>query len=361
MDNITPRRDDVAAQLRDLERQGGGMARLAHICAGLLLVAFSLGSLISISHAAFVSFLAAWDAGQIDIPDGISLAVNVLLIVACDVGLLYAASVLRVLTASEAPAKEQRVHKWAMWGASILESSTYLYLAWIFDRPSTAFLWGLMIARAMCAPLFAAYLAMARPLPVGPGDVAYHASLASGRGVVHDVATLAADPDAPLAHKVRIYRAAARMAPHDRTRFDAIVEAVSPREPEANAPAVRIEEDAPTRPPTGGGSPIAASAAPVHTPRRKAAPVLRLEPPLETRKTAAQARAKGTNGRRVRTRVPVANYEPQARAAWEAGARTVTTMERATGMSHSAAQSWVRALKTEAAAIASNPSSQLAQ
>jgi hypothetical protein len=35
--------DSVAAQLRDLERQGGGMANLAHLCAGLLLAAFSLG------------------------------------------------------------------------------------------------------------------------------------------------------------------------------------------------------------------------------------------------------------------------------------------------------------------------------
>ncbi len=54
--------DALAAQLRDLERQGGGMARLAHAAAGALLVAFSAGSLLSISHAAFVQFLAAWQA-----------------------------------------------------------------------------------------------------------------------------------------------------------------------------------------------------------------------------------------------------------------------------------------------------------
>ncbi|MGZ6321722.1 MAG: hypothetical protein ACXWQR_20770 [Ktedonobacterales bacterium] len=352
--------EEVAAQLRDLERQGGGMARFAHWSAGALLVAFSLGSLLSISHAAFITFLAEWNAGRFDIPDGISLVVNVLLVLACDVGLLYAASVLRVLIASEAPKSELRVHKWAMIGASVLESSTYLYLAWEFDRPSTVFLWLIMIARAVAAPLFAAYLSMARPLPVGPGDVAYHASLASGKGVVHDVATLAADPDASLARKVRIYRAAARMAPHDRTRFDAIVEAVSvpdavdmPTTPSGEPAPLQSAVETPTRPPTGGGSPIAQ---PVRTPRRKVAPVLRLEPPQEGRKVAAQASAKG-----VRTRVPVANYEPQARAAWAEGARSVAKMERATGMSHSAAQSWVRSLKAEAAAMASQSSSQVAQ
>ncbi len=59
---VAPMSDALAAQLRDLERQGGGMARLAHAAAGALLVAFSAGSLLSISHAAFVQFLAAWQA-----------------------------------------------------------------------------------------------------------------------------------------------------------------------------------------------------------------------------------------------------------------------------------------------------------
>lgn len=117
-------------------------------------------------------------------------------------------------------------------------------------------------------------------------------------------------------------------------------------------------DDTPDRPPTGPGSP---AAAPVRTPRRKAAPVLKLEAPQEWRKSAAQARAKGTTRRGVRTPVPVANYEDQARAAWAEGAHSVGKMERATGMSHSAAQSWVRTLKAETAAMAANTSEQVAQ
>lgn len=251
-----PTTTHVNAQLRDLERQGGGMARLAHIAAGLLLVAFSAGSLLSISHAAFLAFLAQWDAGRLDVPDGISLVVNLLLVLAADVALLYAASVLRVLVAAQAPAAERRVHTWAMVGASLLESSTYLYLAWQFDHPTTPFLWLIVIARAFAAPLFAAYLSMARPLPVAPRDVAYQAALASGKGVVRDVATLAADSRTSLARKVRIYRASSLMSAADRVRFDNIVEAVSSEsngvEPFQQLAPVAVR----TAPATPGAAPV---------------------------------------------------------------------------------------------------------
>jgi hypothetical protein len=36
-------RDEVADQLADIARQGSGMARLAHVCASLMLVLFSAG------------------------------------------------------------------------------------------------------------------------------------------------------------------------------------------------------------------------------------------------------------------------------------------------------------------------------
>ena len=242
--------DDVAAQLRDLERQGGGMARLAHICAGLLLAAFSLGSLISISATAFFRFLAEWNASTFDLPDAISLVVNLLLVLAADVALLYAASVLRTLIAAQAPASEQRIHRYAMIGASLLESSTYLYLVWTFDKPTTLFLWAIGITRALGAPLFAAYLSMARPLPVGPRDVAYQAALAAGKGVVRDVTVLAGDPTAPLARKVRIYSSAALMSPQDASRFAGIIAAVSEDEPPQLSAPESTSDTRPPEPPT---------------------------------------------------------------------------------------------------------------
>lgn len=377
--------DPVAAQLRDLGRQGGGMASLAHLCAGLLLAAFSLGSLISISQVAFYRFLAEWSAGRFDVPDAISLAVNLLLVLSADIGLLYAASQLRTLGSGGAPPKEKRTHRCAMAGASALESASYLYLVWTFDRPTTLFLWAIGITRALAAPLFAAYLSMARPIPVGPRDVAYQAALASGRGVVHDVAVLAADPSAPLERKVHIFRAASTMTVEDRARFDGIIEAVrldgigtnalalpagpsaalppSPSTGAQSAPAIEASHDAPpttpalaqapgeppTRPPTGGGSPSAAR--PMHTRRAPAPAILRLEPD-ERRRTAAQESAKGPYRRGVRTartgRGDTASREVEARAAWAQGAHTISRMRVSTGMSKTAAASWVRTLKAEA-------------
>lgn len=373
--------DTLAAQLRDLERQGGGMARLAHIAAGALLVAFSAGSLLSISHAAFVQFLAAWGKGQADVPDGISLVVNLLLVLAADVALLYAASVLRVLIAAQAPKSEQRIHKWAMIGASALESSTYLYLAWQFDRPSGWFLWAIVGARALAAPLFAAYLSMARPLPVAPRDVAYQAALASGKGVVRDVATLAADASAPLRRKVKIYTASAMMTAPDRARFNDIIEAVAiedapaPVTAPANVTTTPEQPTGPDRPPTGGGSP---TAAPADAPRQRSAQrpaVLQLptdRPAQPRRRTAARAsgatsaasKTHATTGVRTprKTRKSGQSLEADARAAWASGARTINAMMTMSGMSRNAAGGWVRTLKAEQA-TASDASSagQLAQ
>lgn len=356
----------VADQLRDIERQGGGMARFAHLCAGALLVAGSLGSLISISAQAFAAFLAAAQAGRLDLPDLLNAVVGVLLVLAGDAALLYAASMLRVLRSSQAPREEMRVHLWVMIGVSILEAGTYLYMAWLFDRPSNFVLWLIDIGRAIAWPLLCSYLSMARPLPVGPRDIMYHSALASGKGVVRDIATLSADPAAPLHHKVRIFRAASNMTQGDRAKLDTLVTelttapeatiSISPAIASLASPTATLEAPqspvSPDRPPTGPGSPQAATA----TRRRSASTqnrpgILKLTPPDRPARQAARA---STNGSGVRTRVPVENYEPQARAAWAEGARSIPKMERATGMSHSAAQSWVRTLKAEAAAMASN-------
>lgn len=104
---------------------------------------------------------------------------------------------------------------------------------------------------------------------------------------------------------------------------------------------VQPQGEPPTRPPTGPGSPAAAR--PVRTPRTERPAVLRLAVPPESRKAAAQARAKG-----VRTpRADTASREAEARTAWANGAHTISTMRAATGLSKTAAASWVRTLKAE--------------
>ena len=66
-------RDEVADQLADIARQGSGMARLAHVCASLMLVLFSAGSLVALGGDALLSVLDGAQQGHVDLPAAISL------------------------------------------------------------------------------------------------------------------------------------------------------------------------------------------------------------------------------------------------------------------------------------------------
>src|SRR5262249_37410099 len=68
-------RDEVADQLADIARQGSGMARLAHVCASLMLVLFSAGSLVALGGDALLSVLDGAQQGHVDLPAAISLGV----------------------------------------------------------------------------------------------------------------------------------------------------------------------------------------------------------------------------------------------------------------------------------------------
>jgi hypothetical protein len=231
-----------------------------------------------------------------------------------------------------------------MWGVSALEASTYLYMAWLFDRPSNLVLWAIDIGRAIAWPLLCAYLSMARPLPVGPRDIMYHSALASGKGVVRDIATLSADPDAPLHHKVRIFRAASNMTIADRAKLDTLVaQLTTPAEAPTALPAALHDgpqlPPVPPRPPTGPGSPSAASARTARqTGTRERPAVLR----LTSERPARRAAARGSNPQRVRT----ATVERQVRAAWHPD-MTVGQLQRAAGISRSTAGKWRKVLHAE--------------
>src|SRR5678815_139154 len=99
-------RDAVAEQLRDIARQGSSMARLAHACSFLLIVLFSAGSLVALGGDALSSIMAEWNAGRVDIPAAISVGVSTLMVLAMDVGMVYAASMLRLLNSRHADASE---------------------------------------------------------------------------------------------------------------------------------------------------------------------------------------------------------------------------------------------------------------
>lgn len=360
---------DIEAQLRDIDRQGGGMARFAHFCATALLVAGSIGSLISISAQAFNKFLAATAAGHLDVPDLLNAVVGVLLVLAGDAALLYAASVLRNARSAQMPRDETRVHLWVMIGVSIMEAATYLYMAWLFDKPDNLVIWAIDGGRAIAWPLLAAYLSMARPLPVGPRDVAYHTALASGKGVIRDVATLAADPSAPLQRKVRIYKASATMSRDDLRRFEDIVDAVTADEPvsppqlitaehaletvrrelQLNPQHYLPEPDRTPDPPTDGGTPVPSAPVASKLPTPIAPAVANVTPlrrgmgrrPRQDKRTTARANAR--SGRR-------GTAEKRVRAALASNpAMTFDELVRQTGVSESTASKWLAVVEAERA------------
>src|SRR5690348_10033868 len=90
--------DPVERAMHELERQGSGMAHLAHVFATLMVILFSLGSLVALSGDAVSATVATVEHGGLPgIPQSISVLVSTLMVVCCDIGLVYAAMTLRVL------------------------------------------------------------------------------------------------------------------------------------------------------------------------------------------------------------------------------------------------------------------------
>jgi hypothetical protein len=122
-------RDAVADQLADIARQGASMARLAHVCASLMLLLFSAGSLVALGGDALLSVFSGAQSGRIDLPAAISLGVSTLLVLCMDVAMLYAASMLRLLGMRRAEPRSMRLHQLVMATVAVLEAGTYAYLA----------------------------------------------------------------------------------------------------------------------------------------------------------------------------------------------------------------------------------------
>jgi hypothetical protein len=219
-------RDEVADQLADIARQGSGMARLAHICASLMLVLFSAGSLVALGGDALLSVLDGAQQGHVDLPAAISLGVSTLLVLCMDVAMLYAASMLRLLGMRRAEPRSMRLHRGVMATVAILEAGTYAYMAWRYETPFSVVAWALILSRALAAPLLSVYLAMARPLPVTARDVLAQVELASGLGLIRDAVTIANDASASFSQKVALFGASAVMTPQDRERLDGLLQAV---------------------------------------------------------------------------------------------------------------------------------------
>jgi hypothetical protein len=169
-----PAADPIERTLRELERQGGALVGVAHLFATLMIVLFSLGSLVALSGDAVTEILATLERGGIpSIPRAISVVVSTLLVVCCDVGLVYAAMVIRALRTRGA-SDGYALHVAVLVSVSLIEAGTYLYMSAKWEQPS-GWAWALIIARAAAAPLLSVYLAMAAKLPITSRDILHQA------------------------------------------------------------------------------------------------------------------------------------------------------------------------------------------
>jgi hypothetical protein len=224
------------------------MARLAHVCASLMLVLFSAGSLVALGGDALLSVLDGAQQGHADVPAAISLGVSTLLVLCMDVAMLYAASMLRLLGMRRAEPRSMRLHRGVMTTVAVLEAGTYAYMAWRYETPVSVVAWALILSRALAAPLLSVYLAMARPLPVTARDILAQVELASGLGLIRDAVTIANDASASLSQKVALFGASAVMTPQDRERLDGLLAAVEAQ----HGP----QETVPLPPGSGGDPPV---------------------------------------------------------------------------------------------------------
>jgi hypothetical protein len=366
-------RDPLTEQLNDLERQGAGMAGLAHLAAFALVIVFSAGSLVALSGEALAALLVSAGRGALDVPAAISIAVSTLLVIAMDVALVYAAASVRLLRLRRAGGAGWHVA--VIIGVSSVEAATYLYMSAVYDKPNSWAVWALVGARAVSAPLVAVYLSLARTLPVSARDIIASVELATGRGVVRDMTAIAADSTAPLERKLSLYSASSVMTPADSERLAALIATeratrtmvandqtqVMDNARQAAEAATRLSasgaggrsermDSAEDRPPTGPGSPTMASK-----------PAIRRDTAggLGSNVTPITRRGMGRAPRRDKRTTARANARSGRRGAAEARIRAALAHEpglafdelvKAAGVSPSSASKWLAVIETERAA-----------
>lgn len=376
--------DPIERQLNATAKEGALLARVAHLCAFLMLLLFSLGSLVALAGDS----VQAIASGHVTLPAIIAAGVSTLLVACMDTAMIYAASILRLLAVRHADKAEGRLHRWVLGVVAILEAGTYGYMSFRYETPHDGVAWALIGARALAAPMLSVYLSLARPLPVMARDMLALAERISGEGVLRDLARIAGDTSAPLADKVALYIASAVIAPGDGARLDALLQVAQRRVassaatriggmqmPDATAllvgatpapsqrkiaqdePSLAImeasgDEPSPDRPPTGPGSPV-----------RKRRNARGLNPATEAVSTADSNVVEMPHRRRRKSapkRAARGSAEPAARAVFTPGMSAGELM-RLADISKGAASKWRGILQAEVDAVAASQAEQAAQ
>ena len=228
---VVGERDPIQAQLHEVERQGKGMARLMHAAGYFMLVLFSIGSAIGICGSIIQEIVTGgqfltWHSAVLEIV----VLVSLMLVFCMDLADIYAAFMIRLLATRRAHWKAYVLHVVVITIATVLEGATFILMSYTYDNVVGWLIAGLVIARGVFAPLFAIYLNMARPIPVGVADIAYHTFLAAGQGVVRDTIVIANDSRASLAEKAELMSASAHVGSHEQETLDRIMAVAEKRE-----------------------------------------------------------------------------------------------------------------------------------
>lgn len=211
--------DTVKEQLDEIESRGRTTIWLAHIAAFLVLVVFSMGSLVGLTGDSLNALLSQWRAGSgTNITAAIAISVSTLLVFAMDIGMYYAAMRVRIMK-RRGQGDSVSLDWSVIIAVGVVEALSYAYMSYLYDHP-TGVIWLLIILRALAAPALAAYLSLAETSPVGERDIVQSVERVVAHGVITEMTRIAGDTTAPLERKLALYKGA-------RGGLDSLIEAES--------------------------------------------------------------------------------------------------------------------------------------
>lgn len=211
--------DPVAEQLNEIESRGRSTISLAHIAAFLVLMVFSLGSLVGLTGDSLNALLSQWRASHTtNLTAAIAISVSTLLVFAMDIGMYYAAMRVRVMKRRN-QGDGVRLDWGVIISVGIVEALSYAYMSYLYDHPH-GIIWVLIALRAASAPALAAYLSLAESSPVGERDIVQSVERVVAHGVITEMTRIAGDPRASLERKLALYKGA-------RGGLDALISAES--------------------------------------------------------------------------------------------------------------------------------------
>lgn len=177
--------DEGKRELKQAMSHGAAVLALARAWAIPLMVFFSIGALVTLGGVPLEHNLALIEAGQP--PDWVELGglvVTVMFVIGMDLAMITASIFLNDARARGAQFGEV----WKLWALMLsvgaLEAATFIKMVANYEHPTSAYDWGLLIARGVLAPIIAVFLSLATERAVSRDDVVRLLQVRSGEGLL---------------------------------------------------------------------------------------------------------------------------------------------------------------------------------